>query len=128
MLSRQTTNRQNRSRSSRHENDVAKELTKIYGEIVTLQPGSGNQPGAPNDVRVAQHTYVECKETSAMSMTLKHSWLERLRSLSVQGAMQSLLAIRFSNGPPWARDYYLVDADRMYHLLECERAIDSQKP
>lgn len=110
--------RQNKRRSVNHETEVCVAMIDIYGKG-HLQPGSGNQPGKPNDVLVPGEMYIECKETSKASISFKHAWIETLRKLSWQGALRSVVSLKFTNES--STIYYVVDDDTFHHLLKCER-------
>lgn len=87
----------------------------VYGDA-HVQPGSGNQPGKPNDVRVPSQCYIECKETGAAQITISYAWLERLRKLSLP--LRGYLALKFSNKSQ--TNFYVVEDVVFEHLLSCE--------
>lgn len=100
-----------------HEKQIAERLAEATGRPARVQPGSGNQPGAPNDVLVPNHSMVECKATNATSIILKRSWAHEARQkAALCGAGAVYLALRIHG-----RDYFVADDEEFYHLLECER-------
>lgn len=115
-----TNHRQNKKRSLKQENDVCRAMIEIYG-LARLQPGSGNQPGKPNDVHVPSHAFIECKETSKKQISLKWSWLEHLEKSAILHGLRTFLCIRFSEHSD--TNYFLVDEQTFYHLLQCEREL-----
>jgi len=104
-----------KQRSLNQENQVAAALRIVYGDA-HVQPGSGNQPGKPNDVRVPGEAYVECKETKAAQIIVSFAWLERIRSLSMP--LRGYLAIKFSKLSN--TNFYVVEDVVFEHLLKCE--------
>jgi hypothetical protein len=105
--------------SRRHEFHVQDFLGRWDGKA-RLQPGSGNQAHAPNDVR-SENYYVECKATGNDSITLKYAWLDKMYRSSIVGGLRSILAIRFTRAHPGRYDYYVLDEETMRYLLSCER-------
>lgn len=106
------------TQSQKQERQIKTNLVSIYGNART-QPGSGNQATAPNDVVVVNIMHVECKTTSAKSMTLKHSWIAGAKKLAMQFAVPAYLAIRFNSIE--SRDYFVIDDGTFYNLLRIEK-------
>jgi hypothetical protein len=117
-----TMHRQTRNSWHNQENEIADAMRAIYGEA-NVQPGSGNQPGKPNDVRVPGYAYIECKNTASQQMTVKHSWLAHLRRLSLP--LRGYLAIKFSVES--STNYYIVEDTVFEHLLKCEQELLNPK-
>jgi Holliday junction resolvase len=81
------------------------------------QPGSGNNPVAPNDVAIPGYLHVEAKQTAAAEISLRWDWIERARKLAIQFAVPSVLAIRFKVADP-KHDYFVIRDDMFYDLLD----------
>lgn len=104
-----------KQRSLNQEAQVALSMRVLYGDA-HVQPGSGNQPGKPNDVRIPGEAYIECKETSAAQISISFAWLERIRKLSMP--LRGYLAIKFSSKSQ--SNFYVVEDVVFEHLLKCE--------
>lgn len=107
------TPRENKRLSVNQENEIAERMRDIYGDA-HVQPGSGNQPGKPNDVRIPGYAYIEAKFTSSHQIVVKREWLDRLRMLA--NPLRGYLAIMFYPGA----NYYVVEDVHFEHLLKCE--------
>ena len=104
-----------KKRSVAQEIQVADSMRAIYGDA-HVQPGSGNQPGKPNDVRVPGEAYIECKETASKQFIFPYAWIQRLRTLSLP--LRGYLALKFSTYD--GSNYYVVEDEVFEHLLKCE--------
>jgi hypothetical protein len=127
---------ENLKRSKEHEEHVASILRPIYASDavarsdkgVRVQPGSGNQALNPNDVKVIERCYVECKETSAGSISIKHAWLTLVKKRAAMGGLRSILALRFSHPfHAFCKDYYVIDEATLVHLLKCELEVERKE-
>lgn len=105
----------NKKRSVAQEVQVADSMRAIYGDA-HVQPGSGNQPGKPNDVRVPGEAYIECKETAGKQIAFPYAWIQRLRKLSQP--LRGYVALKFSTYDD--ANYYVVEDTVFEHLLKCE--------
>jgi Holliday junction resolvase len=107
-----------------HETDVAK-MFVLRNFDAARQPGSGNQPHNPNDVKVKDaDLMIECKTTQAKTMIVRQAWMRRVISKAKQFAMRGMVAIRFEHEwPSHFEDYMIVPMPVLLHLLECEREV-----
>jgi Holliday junction resolvase len=96
--------------ADKHEQYIRDKFAELYPNA-RIQPGSGNQPGSPNDI-VAGPWHVECKMTNRGSMVVQFAWLARVRKLAMQFGKRSLLALRFGND-----DYFVLRAADFYAML-----------
>ncbi|MGH7745138.1 MAG: hypothetical protein ACREQ5_10110 [Candidatus Dormibacteria bacterium] len=103
--------------SQTQERQVASRLATATGHEAVVQPGSGNQPGAPNDILVRGHSMIECKATAAAQITLRQNDLSAARmKAALCGGWPTFLALRMGG-----HDYFVLEDSEFYHLLNCER-------
>lgn len=113
----------NQKTSDAHERDIQEFLGCIFGpQAVSVSPGSGNQAHRPADVRVRDRLLVECKTTEGDSISLKRSWLDKVRKQAFLGGLQHVLSVRLNNAK--SQTFFVLDADYYAHLLRCEQTVE----
>lgn len=107
-------------RARRHESDIATRIGLIIPNV-NMQPGSGNQATAPNDIKAKNEFMVECKSTVSKTITLEFNWLRRATMLASSFGLGAVVAIRFC----WTvnSDYFVLPAQEYYNLLECRKEL-----
>jgi Holliday junction resolvase len=101
---------------------IRTQLKRIYG-IANLQPGSGNQATAPNDVAVHNAFHVECKATSAKAINVEFDWIAKASRLALQFAVPAFVALRFAVYSK--KDYFVVEDSTFYNFLRMEREVQA---
>jgi len=107
-------------RARRHESDIAARLGMIFTDV-NVQPGSGNQSTAPNDIKAKNELMVECKSTISKTITLELNWLQRATMLASSFGLSAVVAIRFCLNVN--SDYFVLPAQAYYDLLECRKEL-----
>lgn len=108
--------------SQEQESQIRNKLSVIYGKRAKVQPGSGNQATAPNDVAVINEMHVECKVTEKPSMSIRHDWIEKAELLALQFGTKAFLAIQFyKKNTGRVRNYFIVPDHEFYSMLLLEK-------
>ena len=84
------------------------------------QPGSGNKPGAPGDVRdIRWLRENKASRKGAVGMFVKGDWLQKIVAQATPRGLEPMLDLRFrGQEPPVPIDWVLVPAIEFEALLE----------
>jgi len=108
----------NIKRSRAHEEWLRLFFVQLFAGV-KLQPGSGNQATAPNDIKVQNKFMIEAKCTVGKTMSVEHNWLKRSTWLAAQFGLPAMVAIRFCG--TLNDDYFIISDSQLAYYASLEK-------